>query len=1355
MNRRKIVILAIIAMVLTLMPGQLSASSFSIQSSRLYGEGRIDTALEVCNAGWVSAETVIIAPANQENLVDALAVAPLAGQEDAPILLTFKNQLDSKVRSKIIALGAKKVYVVGAIQDNVKNEITSIGGITVEALKGSSRWETVKVINSKLNSPEGSFIVGYNSLADALSVSSFAAANNYAIILADINGNIPAGQYILGFKAYLVGGPTLVRDIAGATRLAGTDRFGTNIEVLDKLTFDYDKVYIANGFNEHLVDSLVAAPLAARYNAPIVLASDYSIPSSYYIKGKLHSASEVVALGGPAVVSDSIRDSIAPRDNDNSSSGSFLVKDITPISLNSFKVTFSKKVDEDTAENVENYKVDGSELDDTEDSAVLLSDGKTVIVMVDQESASDMAPFTQNQKILVEVKKDYIYDEDKNETAPEFSKEITMFDITTPKLTSVEAYGNTKLVVEFSEPVSVEGITSEVRKWKIDGTNISSLGLNSSQTTAKNPTKGTAFPIAMQVELYFSSALSSGSHTLKVVDGTSGTNGWLVDGANFVVQESTKDFRIENVTSAPKVDSVECINNEVHVKFNRAMYKDPSDPNGGTGSALNTSYYDINDEGESGNLGSSPLSSNPTFKEGSGDTIVKFNIDSGVIKKGINVIEIDKDIKDAWGNKLDDDDNIRTSFTYKEDNTQPWVVSVSCLSDTKVRVRFSENMDKDYAQNRSNYSIKDSDGVEVFGKDAGGTAKTVPADEDSDTVELIMPSGEYLRESDYTIKIKDICDTSLDRNFIDTYTATFDGYDDFGPELEGVVVDGDDDSIAICFFSEKLDDSTVRTSNFGYVDGAGEHRDLPSGTKVSLDGTGKIVTIDFPSAYTVKTTNGGAGDTNDKYEVNKIRASNVEDLDGNVISGIAMTVSVANTISDSHRPHFISNSFCLYDDGDDVRAEFELSQNLSDIEIDDFAIGASGVGYNGGVTPNTGYVTGETVVLKFSADNKVRAIEALGPNAYLYSKAQNSIRSESYSGIKMLEFPGAGYQVYDEQIRPRILNDDPAVDPIVLTNDGDDAIIEIAFSEPIDGTIVGLYDDDFSMTCGGGSLTVKSVAVDTVNKNIVKFNVGPVADLPGSTIHVRAYESKIDIRDLKDRGQEDHNKYVPTRDDKDGYSVSDTTAPTITSVIVNSATDKVTVTFNERIFAPNSFADFKIDSPYDEGKATPAVAGTAWTWAADYKSVLLTFGASDFKANDTYVLAFTSPGSSKYRDLGANYLATVTKTGRVNDAAADTTAPTVTVAIGDDANNGETIASGASAYVRFSEVLSAASKAVVEAALTAGNGGAGALSYAWDDNTAKLTVTSSGGPATFAADVTCNIADETGNSTAGAAILTQ
>ncbi|AHF11481.1 cell wall-binding repeat-containing protein [Dehalobacter restrictus] len=298
---KKIAVLAIIAMVLTLMPAAMFAAT--ADSTRLSGADRIATALDIASAGtWGT--TVVLAPADQANLVDALAAAPLAGQENAPILLTFKGSLDAAVKAKIAALGATKVYVVGAISADVAAEVDAMTGVTVEALKGNGRIETAKAVNAKLTSPAGTFIVGFDAIPDALSVASYAAKNKYAIVLANGNGTVASAD-LVGTTKYIVGGTAKVADIAGVERIAGADRFATNNAVAGKLTFDYSKVYVANGMS--LVDALAVAPLAAKANAFVALTNGSSVAANATLISKVTSATTVVAVGGTSAVSDTVK----------------------------------------------------------------------------------------------------------------------------------------------------------------------------------------------------------------------------------------------------------------------------------------------------------------------------------------------------------------------------------------------------------------------------------------------------------------------------------------------------------------------------------------------------------------------------------------------------------------------------------------------------------------------------------------------------------------------------------------------------------------------------------------------------------------------------------------------------------------------------------------------------------------------------------------------------------------------------------------------------------------------------------------------------------------------------------------
>ncbi len=298
--------MAIVGMTLTMVPLAAFAGT-GVTTSNLYGADRIATSVAVANQGWSSAGTAILAPSGDANLVDALAAAPLAGKT-IPILLTDNNTLSAAAQAELTKLGVKNVYVVGAISQNVVNQVNALGGITTTVLKGTSRTGTAAAIAARLSSPAGSFVVGYNALADALSVASFAAANNYSILVANQDGTLPASeQPYLGSKVYIIGGPTLVQNIANATRIYGNDRYGTNQDVIDTLGYSFNPVYVASGMNNHLVDSLVGSPLAAMTDSPIVLADGSNGTSTLTDVGaKIGNNGKVVGLGGPSVVTSTV-----------------------------------------------------------------------------------------------------------------------------------------------------------------------------------------------------------------------------------------------------------------------------------------------------------------------------------------------------------------------------------------------------------------------------------------------------------------------------------------------------------------------------------------------------------------------------------------------------------------------------------------------------------------------------------------------------------------------------------------------------------------------------------------------------------------------------------------------------------------------------------------------------------------------------------------------------------------------------------------------------------------------------------------------------------------------------------------
>lgn len=304
-------------------PAALFAAESNDPVDRIYGAERYQTALNVAKFGWsAGSETVILAPGSNANLVDALTAAPLAKSENAPILLTKPSELDSSVQ-EYLELKTETVYVVsGAISKEVIKDLEAMD-IEVKNLGGKDRFITATNIAKEIKNVTGVFVTTAHNNADALSIASIAASKGMPILLSDA-AKLPEVEtaYLEEIKAnltksYVIGGETLLSDtvkdaIPGeADRIFGVNRFETNLKVLEAFYADvtnYEKVYMANGTNNHLVDALVASTLAASSNSPIVLVNkDLDAAMKSHVEGKLSNSSRIIALGGESVVSSTVQ----------------------------------------------------------------------------------------------------------------------------------------------------------------------------------------------------------------------------------------------------------------------------------------------------------------------------------------------------------------------------------------------------------------------------------------------------------------------------------------------------------------------------------------------------------------------------------------------------------------------------------------------------------------------------------------------------------------------------------------------------------------------------------------------------------------------------------------------------------------------------------------------------------------------------------------------------------------------------------------------------------------------------------------------------------------------------------------
>jgi minor extracellular protease Epr len=287
------------------------------QNPRLFGNDRIKTAIEISkNAYPTGAETVVIA--RSDDFPDALAGAPLAYKENAPILITDPNYLSAELWNELVRLAPKKILILGgpgAVSTVLEGQFRGLAA--VERIWGNDRYSTATAIARALGTTGQAVVANGENFPDALSMAAIAAQSGAPILLTPSN-NLPdvtaqALRQLSVTDTIIVGGSGVVSDqiassIPNAIRLAGNDRYATAAAILQVFPPQGEQVFVATGQN--FPDALTGGVLAASRNSTIVLVPE-SGPTTveWQVLNGWHRK-RVIALGGPGIVSDYVLNNI-------------------------------------------------------------------------------------------------------------------------------------------------------------------------------------------------------------------------------------------------------------------------------------------------------------------------------------------------------------------------------------------------------------------------------------------------------------------------------------------------------------------------------------------------------------------------------------------------------------------------------------------------------------------------------------------------------------------------------------------------------------------------------------------------------------------------------------------------------------------------------------------------------------------------------------------------------------------------------------------------------------------------------------------------------------------------------------
>jgi parallel beta-helix repeat protein len=307
--------------------GTFDRGAFSfIPLERLSGSNRYNTAIAISKDQYpqgTNANAVVLV--RGDVFADGLSGAPLASQENAPILLTKSGQLLPEVLDEIkrVLPSGGKIFVLGgtaAISDTVVAPLTA-AGYQVERLSGVDRYETATVVAARLNQVTEAFIASGTSFPDPLAASAVAANRKAAILLSKktslpsstknfLQGRTWSNLHLVGGTAALDGNvETAVAAYGSTDRIWGSNRYATATALAKNFFATTDSVTFSTGTN--FPDSLVAGPHAGsgQVAGPIILVQPTAVPKevSSYLGQYAAQIMSGFIYGGAAAVSDSVK----------------------------------------------------------------------------------------------------------------------------------------------------------------------------------------------------------------------------------------------------------------------------------------------------------------------------------------------------------------------------------------------------------------------------------------------------------------------------------------------------------------------------------------------------------------------------------------------------------------------------------------------------------------------------------------------------------------------------------------------------------------------------------------------------------------------------------------------------------------------------------------------------------------------------------------------------------------------------------------------------------------------------------------------------------------------------------------
>ncbi len=254
---------------------------------------------------------------------DALAAAPVADAEDAPLLLVGSGRLPAATISELRRLKPARIVVVGG-QASVPDAV--VGGLRhavptarISRVSGADRYEVAARLAARLGPSDTAVISNGARPADALAAGPLAARLGAPLLFVTARSIPSATARSLAARAVtrtvVVGGTCSVGSrvasaLAAPVRIGGADRYDVS-RLVEGYGSEHalwsERAAVSSG--RAWPDAVSGSQVACRVRGPLLLADDGAADAAAAtLRERRALLHRVTMVGGPATLSDAVRD---------------------------------------------------------------------------------------------------------------------------------------------------------------------------------------------------------------------------------------------------------------------------------------------------------------------------------------------------------------------------------------------------------------------------------------------------------------------------------------------------------------------------------------------------------------------------------------------------------------------------------------------------------------------------------------------------------------------------------------------------------------------------------------------------------------------------------------------------------------------------------------------------------------------------------------------------------------------------------------------------------------------------------------------------------------------------------------